>query len=138
MSSILRNWLLSFLSDRAQFVEVGDCVSDCLEVHAGVPNCFKLLIRDLCFKLPFIKYVDDVSVASVSHNLHNDSPQQALCELLQWCTTNGMHLNTGKTKEMTFAFGRLVNVDDCLPLLAESSVIERVDEFKILGVIFFI
>ena len=140
---LLRNWLLSFLSDRVQFVKVGDCVSDCLEVHAGVPqgtragpNCFKLLIRDLCFKLPFIKYVDDVSVVSVSHDLHDDSMQLALCELLHWCTTNGMRLNTGKTKEMTFTFGRLVNVDDCVPLSAESSVIERVDEFKILGVIF--
>ena len=73
---ILRNWILSFLSDRVQFVKAGDCISDCLDIHAGAPqgtragpNCFKLLIKDLSFSLPFVKYVDDVSVLSVSHSI---------------------------------------------------------------------
>ena len=128
---MLRNWLLSFLSNRVQFVKAGDFVSESLNVHAGAPqgtragpNCFKLLIRDLCFNLPFIKYVDDVSVVSVSHSVSDDSLQRALVELLSWCTVNGMRLNTKKTKEMAFTFGKRVCVDDCVPLTAHSAVIE--------------
>ncbi len=48
----------------------------------------------------------------------------------------GMRLNTKKTKEMIFTFGKRVCVDDCVPLTAQSAVIERVTDFKILGVIF--
>ena len=29
------------------------------------PNAFKLMINDLVFKIPFIKYVDDVTVGAV-------------------------------------------------------------------------
>jgi len=103
--AVLRNWLLSFLDARVQFVKVGDCISDCLVLNAGAPqgtragpNCFKLLISDLSFRIPFIKYVDDVSVVSVSSDVKDDSLQQALCHLLRWCSANGMHLNTKKLR----------------------------------------
>ena len=36
---------------------------------------------------------------------------------------------------MTLTFCKRVCVDDCAHLIADSDVIERVDEFKILGVI---
>ncbi len=55
--------------------------------------------------------------------------------LLRWCSDNGMHINTKKTKEMTFTFSKRVRVDQCAPLRAGSEVIERVQEFKILGLI---
>ena len=139
----LRNWLLSFLGNRVQFVKSGENVSGKLSVFAGAPqgtragpNCFKLLIRDLLFRLPFIKYVDDVTVVSVSHNIDDDSLQLAMCDLELWCVNNGMCLNTKKTKEMCFSFGKSIIVDNCKPLTAGAAVIERVKEFKILGVIF--
>ena len=46
-----------------------------------------------------------------------------------------MHLNTKKTKEMTFTFSKRVSVDECASLRAGAEVIERVCEFKILGLI---
>ncbi len=46
-----------------------------------------------------------------------------------------MKLNTKKTKEMSFSFGKRVNIDECAPLTAGNDTIERVTEFKILGVI---
>ena len=117
-------------------------MSDSLVVNAGAPqgtragpNCFKLLIKDLSFKIPFIKYVDDVTIVSVSKDHDDNSLQQALDELLNWCVVNGMKLNTKKTKEMSFSFGKRVKTDECAPLTAGTDTIERVTEFKILGVI---
>ena len=58
---------MSFLSNRSQFVKIGDCFSSVCNINAGAPqgtragpNCFKMLIKDLAFKIPCIKYVDDV------------------------------------------------------------------------------
>jgi len=137
----LRNWIMSFLNDRVQFVKVENNISGLLNIHAGAPqgtragpNCFKLLIRDLAFDLPFVKYVDDVSVVSVSHSVSDVSLQHALNALLRWCNANGMRLNTKKTKEMTLSFSKRLGVDDCAPLVAGPGVIKRVNVFKILGV----
>ena len=99
------------------------------------PNCFKLLIRDLSFRIPYIKYVDDVSVVSISSDTNDDSLQQALRELLSWCAVNGMHLNTNKTKEMILTFSKRLRTNNYEPLMADSVSIERVTDFKILGVI---
>jgi hypothetical protein len=138
----LRNWFLSFLNNREQFVKINDRVSDCVVMNAGAPqgtragpNCFKLLIKDLTFRIPFIKYVDDVSVVSVSDDIHDDSLEQSVVHLLTWCGANGMHLNVNKTKEMICTFGKRVFAADCSPLLVDGVVIERVQQFKLLGVI---
>jgi len=137
---VLKNWLLSFLTNRTQFVKVDNYTSSSCLVNAGAPqgtragpNCFKLLIKDLTFSIPCIKYVDDVTVLSVSNEPCDSSLQLALNNLLIWCDKNGMLLNIKKTKEMLITFGcKPVN---CLPLTTANGVISRVTEFKLLGVI---
>ena len=64
------------------------------------PNDFKVLINDLCFDYPYIKYVDDVTVAAVSTDAQINNLQLVANELVEWCADNNMHLNTSKTKEM--------------------------------------
>ena len=71
--AVLNNWLLSFLNNRTQFVRIGDNISESVVVNAGAPqgtragpNCFKLLISDLTFSIPYVKYVDDVSIRVVN------------------------------------------------------------------------
>ena len=96
---------------------------------------FKLLINDLCFELPTIKYVDDVSIASVSSDPNNVNLQNALGVLDVWCNTNGMLINTDKTKEMIVYFGRNYSDRDLKVLTCGGKHIERVDVFKLLGVI---
>ena len=68
-------------------MRVNDYNSDCLVINAGAPqgtragpNCFKLLIGDLSFRISYITYVDDVSVVSISSDTNDDSLQQALRE----------------------------------------------------------
>lgn len=98
------------------------------------PNNFKLLINDLHFDLPYIKYVDDTTVASISHDPNNNSLQGAVDCLADWCNKNGMHVNASKTKEMIVHFGR--SNHNIPPLQIYTSSIERVVTFKLLGVIF--
>ena len=50
-----------------QFVKIDDSMSDVCIINAGAPqgtragpNDFKVLINDLRFDLPYIKYVDDL------------------------------------------------------------------------------
>ena len=46
-----------------------------------------------------------------------------------------MHLNAKKTKEMILKFSKRVRSDLCDSLVYDNALIDRVDEFKILGVI---
>jgi hypothetical protein len=72
------------LEKRLQYVRIGSHVSDVRELNAGAPqgtiagpNDFKVLINDLHFELPYIKYVDDTTVASVSRDPDNPALQDA-------------------------------------------------------------
>jgi len=136
----LRNWLLSFLTDRSQFVKVNDCVSTSCTINAGAPqgtragpNCFKVLIKDLTFDRPYIKYVDDVTVVSASVDPLDCGMQCTFGYLLKWCDSNSMRLNVKKTK-MVLGFGSKCKLVACPPLKSPSGLIEQVSEFKILGV----
>jgi len=136
-------WFLSFLSDRVQFVWIGDVSSELLHTNAGAPqgtragpNAFKLMINDLKFNLTYIKNVDDVTFASVSRDSDDSSLQEAVDHLALWCHVNGMRLNTDKTKEMIVLFNKRVCRDDITPIVVNSSTIERVDDLKLLGVYF--
>jgi hypothetical protein len=136
-------WSIMFLSNRTQYVSIGDLASNTLISHAGTPqgtiagpNDFKLLINDLNFNLTYIKYVDDVSCLSVSVDPLDNSLQAAADHLITWCDNNGMLLNVNKTKEMIIYFGKRFNKSICPPLSIRGKQIERVSVFKLLGVVF--
>ena len=135
-------WMLAFLSRRNQFVKVGGCVSAVMRSHAGAPqgtragpNVFKLLINDLSFQLPTIKYVDDVSVVSVASDPNDQTLQKAVASLIDWSNRNGLRINNDKTKELTIYFGRRHLVSDVPELTVGGINIEKVCSFKVLGVI---
>jgi gmma-aminobutyric acid receptor subunit gamma/cGMP-dependent protein kinase 2 len=136
-------WSLDFLRNRLQYVSVGDGLSSCAFSNAGTPqgtlsgpNNFKLLINDLCFQLQYAKYVDDTTVFSVSQQATDSALQEAADYLASWSISNGMRLNIRKTKEMVIHFGLKSSVSDVPMLELQEQHIERVDTFKLLGVIF--
>ena len=74
-------WSLSFLHDRQQFTKVAGAISSAQRSNAGTPqgtlsgpNDFKLLINDLKFDLPYVKYVDDTTTFSISIDPGNLEP----------------------------------------------------------------
>ena len=118
-------------------------MSSCAFSNAGTPqgtlsgpNNFKLLINDLCFQLQYAKYVDDTTVFSVSQQATDSALQEAADYLASWSISNGMRLNIRKTKEMVIHFGLKSSVSDVPMLELQEQHIERVDTFKLLGVIF--
>ena len=137
------SWFLSFLNERSQFVKIGVNKSEIQYVSAGAPqgtragpNAFKLMINDLVFKIPFIKYVDDVTVAAVSHDPLDMQIHEAADHLEKWCRANGLKLNTNKTKEMILSFNKSNRREQCIPIVIGNNMIESVDKFKLLGVYF--
>lgn len=136
-------WFLSFLYNRRRYVEVGNISSSVVNVHAGTPqgtisgpNVFRLLINDLQFDLPYIKYVDDTTVASSSVDHLDNALQSTVDRLRLWCSNNGMFINVPKTKEMVIYFGNFVNENSIPGLFMGSERVERVTTFKLLGVVF--
>lgn len=136
-------WSLSFLHDRTQFVKVGNNVSRTVSTHAGTPqgtlsgpNDYKLLINDLRFSIPYVKYVDDTTAISVSDDPWDDALQTEVGHLIEYCGTNGMHINPNKTKEMVVHFGKIFSKSSVPLLYIGDDVVERVECFKLLGVYF--
>ena len=56
------NWLTSYLSNRLQFVQMGDVLSDTLPISTGVPQ------GSILGPLLFLLYVDDIHLASNKFN----------------------------------------------------------------------
>ena len=140
--SWLTSWYLSFLNNRQQFVKCGNACSSVLVTNCGAPqgtraggNAFKLLINDLNCDANTIKYVDDVSLATVSSDPCSQQMQVAVNSLHEWCLLNSLHININKTKAMTLHFGKKFDVKDCPNLLLNDTIVERVVEYKLLGVI---
>ena len=88
------------------------------------------------FKIPFIKYVDDVTVAAVSQDPLDIQIHEAADHLEKWSSANGLKLNANKTKEMILVFNKRNRQEQCIPIVIGNNTIESVDKFKLLGVYF--
>ena len=138
----LTTWSLDFLNNRSQFVKAGDVLSTCLVTNAGAPqgtraggNDFKLMINDLSLDAQCIKYVDDVSLATVSSDPYDQCMQESFDNLVDWSVNNNLKINNSKTKEMIVHFGKQFDVATVPNLSNKDVVIDKVSEFKFLGVI---
>ena len=136
-------WFLSFLNNRSQFVSVNSSPSRTQSVNSGTPQGtlsgpldFNLLINDLVFDVEYIKYVDDTTATSVSDDPLDDALQHAADDLSSFCSSNCMHINVGKTKEMLIYFGKRYPAQSIPPIQVNGTSIERVKSTKLLGVFF--
>ena len=134
-------WSLAFLQDRKQFVSVNNITSSVLTSNAGTPqgtvagpNDFKLLINDLRFKNDSAKYVDDITVSSVSTDPYDSSLQSAANHSLTWSAEHGMYINEIKTKELLIHFNKKTDRNSIPGITVNGKTIERVETFKLLGV----
>ncbi len=135
------NWLRSYLSNRQQFVKMGDCKSNCLNISRGVPQgsvlgskLFNLYINDICRVSYISKYVlfaDDTNIFCSGENLQLlDMIITELNKLKTWFHRNKLSLNLNKTKIMLFG-----NCNTEVKVSTDNVNIERVYENKFLGVI---
>ena len=106
------SWFKSYLSERQQFVKIGDVHSELLPVKFGVPqgsilgpllfilyiNDLPLLIDDCILDL----YADDTTMTSCKKKVNelNDTVNTCLLSVDDWCKNNRMVINTKKTNCM--------------------------------------
>ncbi len=83
----------------------------------------------------YTKYVDDTTVLSISADPGNSDLQLSADNLVVWTEKNRMRVNESKTKEMLIYFGRKHNPVSISRTYINSKEIERVESFKLLGVV---
>ncbi len=142
LNNCLCNWILDFLIGRPQSVHVGHNTSSTTTLSTGAPQgcvlsplLFTLLTHDCTAKFSsnhIIKFVDDTIVVGLISNNDEMHYREEGAQLSEWCDTNNLSLNVGKTKEVVLDLRR--NSVDHPPLTIDSSTVEWVSRTKFLGV----
>ncbi|CAB4019987.1 Hypothetical predicted protein [Paramuricea clavata] len=137
-------WTMSFLEGRTQQVNLQGVLSFTASCPAGVPQgsaisptLFNIHINDMeenvseqaCVNT--IKYADDCTMDTSIRLGEFSDLQSALDSVQSWAVENKMELNVKKTKDMWINF---IEAPPPLPLHIGDAIIERVDNFKLLGV----
>ena len=84
----------------------------------------------------YVKYVEDLSVVTISTNPQTNDMQFVANDILEWSTSNHIIFNKSKTKEMLIYSGKHYCRSEIAFTVIQTSVVERVETFKLLGVIF--
>ena len=137
--------LLSYLSNRKQFVQYGDILSQKTDILMGVPQgsilgplLFIIYINDMVHSselFKFINFADDTTLITNLKNedTRNESLNTELANVHNWLKANKLSLNVNKTKAMVF---HMPQKRIQLPLLKIAGTdIEFVDNFNFLGII---
>ena len=138
----LCTWIMSFLTNRGQVVRMGEMTSDLLTLSTGAPQgcvlsplLYCLYTHDCEAKLSsntIIKYADDTTVMGMIVNDDDAAYREEINQLAQRCQEDNLTLNAKKTKELIVDF-RLPRREHA-PIYIDGVAVERVSEFKFLGV----
>ena len=132
-------WVLSFLTDRRQYVSIDSCTSSTVSTSTGAPQgcvlsavLFILYTNDCRSStedVHYIKFSDDSSIVDCS--VHPSDYESEALKFFQWCKDNFLQLNVTKTKELVIDFRRSASQIPSLSL--DGQVVERVEVFKYLS-----
>lgn len=134
----------SYLSNRKQFVKLGEYSSSCLDIACGVPQgsvlgpkLFLLYINDICNiskTLKIVLFADDTSIFCSGGDLHEllGRITSEMCKMKMWFDRNKLSINLSKTKFILFSN---CNKNTQVQIQIDGVGIERVNENKFLGVI---
>jgi hypothetical protein len=135
------NWIWNFLTERTQVVITKEGKSPPATTSTGSPQgcvlspiLFTLYVEDMRTTLPnmdILKYADDTIIMEHICKGEASNLQSELQQIVAWCDSNHLVINTGKTKEMLFTNARH---EPCPPdIYIHGQALERVDEYKYLG-----
>ena len=141
---IMLRWIRSMISNRTFQVRIGNKFSDEARLENGIPQgsvisplLFAVMVNDLPEEISTDNglFADDVafweSGTSISRLLN--SAQSTLNKINEWCLRWGF--NISKTKSVALLFTKKRKIPP-LRLYLDASLIQFVDQFKYLGVIF--
>ncbi|KAM7003411.1 uncharacterized protein LKV04_004454 [Tautogolabrus adspersus] len=138
----IRHWIMSFLTNRPQYVRSGHSCSTTITLNTGVPQgcvlspfLYSLFTHD-CRPVhesnTIIKFADDTTVIGLISNNDETAYREEVQHLAAWCADNNLLLNTSKTKELIVDF-RKERRDTHNPIHINGMAVERVSSFKFLG-----
>ena len=143
----LITWIHSYLTGRYQYVQIRNNTSSLAPVSLGVPQ--GIILGPLLFILFFNDlplhsnqnldlYADDSTLHSSSNSINklNDTLCSAMNTIEQWSISNGMVVNTKKTKSMVICtYQKLAKMDtSALCVKHKNIVLENVISEKLLDV----
>ena len=111
---VVKDWFTSYLSDRYQTTQIGDCVSDKKRCVCGVPQCsdlgpllFLIYINDIynCLnKLSFYLFADDTNILYADKCLRSLQTivNAELKNVSTWLSTNKLSINVKKSNYVIF------------------------------------
>ena len=136
------NWLISFISNRKQWVVVDNIITEYIDITRGVPQgtvlhvgpiLFSLMINDIKPVSPsslFVKFADDITVSIPVRAGGSNMAESEVSSIMEWAEKNQMTLNLDKTWEMLLKSGSLK-----VPP-APLAIVECKTKLKLLGVTF--
>ncbi len=140
-------WFISYLSGRTQAVNVNSTISDSKLIDIGIPQgsiigplLFIIYVNSLpdCINCKCVMYADDTTLlfsssdpATLQHEMNDN-----LSKIAKWFENNQLTLNIRKTNFMIFGTKHCLRNYNDICLNYGNDMIERVDKFKYLGVIF--
>ena len=143
------SWFQSYLNNRSQTVSVNSTLSDFESINIGIPqgsilgpllfilfvNCLPQAVDTKC---KTVMYADDTSLLCKAKNINDLKVQLESCmdSVADWFKANKLTLNVDKTKFMIFGSNVMLERFQDMQLMYGNNIIERVDEFKYLGVKF--
>ena len=139
--------LFSYLSDRFICIKLNHFLSPNLKINSALPQgsilspiLFSMFINDIssAFSVPFLLYADDLvfyvsgsDIEAIVSKLNSE-----LDSLNNWCNSNGLKINSSKTKSMFFKKSNDPTLPDDIPPISLNGVeIEKVESFKYLGIL---
>ncbi len=141
----------SYITNRNQYVEIDNPISDTLSIMTGVPQgsilgplLFIIYINDIVSSsklFDFIIYADDTTLSTtlkiIIKDTNNSDPESIINKELQnindWLKSNKLSVNISKCKYMIFHTPqKRVRL---LGLKIENTIVGRVYEFNFLGLI---
>ena len=145
-------WFSSYITNRKQLVQIDNINSSLREITTGVPQgsilgplLFLIYINDLAFSCDNfspIMYADDTNLVSTicsfntcGQNLSNNINTE-ISRVTDWLAVNKLSLNASKTKMMIFHHpNRKIKPSEIPSIQINGQMIERVNEFKLLGIL---
>ena len=106
------DWIETYLTNRTQKTQMGDCISDERDVKTGVPQgsilgpiffiCYINDIVHICKNSKMLLYADDTvmykKISDTERYLDMHNFQQDVNRLIKWCQVNRLSINIKKTK----------------------------------------